>query len=237
MPNLFFNFKQFTVYQDKCAMKVGIDGVLLGAWAPVEEAQKILDIGTGTGLIALMLAQRSKAEILGIDIDNKAFLQATENIKNAPWSNRITLIENSIQEFSESTTKRFDLIVSNPPYFVDSFKSPSESRTKARHTDFLLHEDLIICSKRLLTTKGRICLILPVIEGLRCIDFGERLGLFCSKLVKVIPKPGAVPKRILIEFSQFYSKKVEYELLIETENRHSYSEEFTQLAKDFYIKL
>ena len=142
MSNQFFNFKQFTVYQDKCAMKVEIDGVLLGSWTPINDAKKILDIGTGTGLIALMLAQRSDAEILGIDIDNNAFLQATENIKNAPWSNRITLIENSIQEFSESTTMRFDLIVSNPPYFVDSFKSPSESRTKARHTDFLLHEDL-----------------------------------------------------------------------------------------------
>jgi len=237
MPNPFFNFKQFTVYQDKCAMKVGIDGVLLGAWTPVDDAQKILDIGTGTGLVALMLAQRCDAEVLGIDIDKNAFLQATENINNAPWSNRITLIENSIQDFSELTTKRFDLIVSNPPYFVNSFKSPSESRTKARHTDSLLHEDLILCAKKILTQTGRICLILPVIEGLKCVDFGERNELFCSKSVKVISKPGAVPKRLLIEFTQIYSKKVEYELLIETENRHSYSEEFTQLVKDFYIKL
>lgn len=218
-------------------MKVGIDGVLLGAWTPVGNAQKMLDVGCGTGLIGLMLAQRSQAEIRCIDIDENAVLQATENIKNSPWSNRMAVLQNSFQDFVNISTERFDLIVSNPPYFVNSLKTPDESRTKARHADLLTHVELIENAFKLLNPNGRICLILPVTEGLECINFAESIGLYCSTQVTVFPKPGVQAKRFLLEFSRTQSEKLVSELTIESEIRHHYSPEFTELAKDFYLKL
>ena len=218
-------------------MKVGIDGVLLGAWTPVGDAHKVLDVGCGTGLIAMMLAQRSKAEIRCIDIDENAVLQAIENIKNSPWSNRIAVLQNSLQDFANNSDERFDLIVSNPPYFVNSLKTPDESRTTARHTDSLTHEELIVNALKLLNPSGRICLILPVAEALQCIQFAESNGLCCSKQVTVFPKPGVQAKRFLLEFSRTQQEKSLTELTIESEIRHQYSPEFTELAKDFYLKL
>ncbi|MDP4238402.1 MAG: methyltransferase [Bacteroidota bacterium] len=237
MPNPYFSFKQFTVFQDRCAMKVGIDGVLLGAWAPVENTNHILDIGTGTGLIALMLAQRSSSLIDAIDIDSSAVAQAAGNIKLSPWATRINVQEMSLQDFAATTTQRYDLIVSNPPYFVNSLKAPSIHRTIARHTDSLTHEELIVNALHLLKPTGRICLILPVNEALDCEKFALNNGLFCTSEVKVIPKPNADVKRMLLEFSlQSYQKEIS-ELVIESNERHRYSEEFSLLAKEFYLKL
>ncbi len=218
-------------------MKVGIDGVLIGAWTPIESALKILDIGTGTGLIALMLAQRCEAEITGIDLDKQAVLQARENTQNSPWSNRVRMVEKSLQEFARDTTERYDLIVSNPPYFVNSTKTAFENRTSARHTDLLTHEELIENALKLLSPEGLICLILPLIEGQKCIEFAETKNLFCTRLVKVYPKPSAETKRLLLEFSLIKTRCKVTELIIESEIRHQYSNEFSLLAKDFYLKL
>ncbi len=237
MGNPYFSFKQFTVFQDKCAMKVGIDGVLLGAWTPVENANSILDIGTGTGLIGLMLAQRTNAEITAIDIDANAVLQATENVKNSQWPKRIHVFENALQNFANISEERFDLIVSNPPYFINSLKTPHENRTTARHTDSLTHEELIEYSIELLNPNGRICIILPVAEGTKCIEFAERKGLFCTRKVTVYPKSEVIAKRLLLEFSKINSFIQENELIVESEIRHRYSVEFTELVKDFYLKL
>lgn len=237
MPNPYFSFKQFTVYHDKCAMKVGIDGVLLGAWTNVENCDSMLDIGTGTGLIALMLAQRSLATVDAIDIDGDAILQAKENIENSPWKDRIHTQKNSLQELTKICSKQYDLIVSNPPYFVNSTKTPLENRTAARHTDSLSHEELIRHAKLLLKPTGRLCLILPVIEGFQCIEYASKTGLYCNKQVTVYPKPNAIAKRLLLEFSIFPTQKTSSELIIESEERHHYSPEFSILAKDFYLKL
>jgi len=215
-------------------MKVGIDGVLLGVWADTKNSNNILDIGTGTGLISLMLAQRSNAQITAIDIEEDAAIQATENVRNSPWADRIKVILSSLQEFSPDSS--FDLIVSNPPYFVNSLKAPSEGRTTARHTESLSHEDLIECAIRLLSPQGRICLILPVNEGLKCVEFARSKGLFCSKQVKVFPKPDTEAKRLLLEFSLEKTELQTSELSIEKE-RHQYTPEFSSLAKDFYLKL
>jgi tRNA1Val (adenine37-N6)-methyltransferase len=237
MPNPYFSFKKFTVYHDKCAMKVGIDGVLLGAWANVKNTQKILDIGTGTGLIALMLAQRSNADILAIDIEETAIIQALENISNSPWHKRIRASQTSLQKYTKSATEKFDLIVSNPPYFINSTKAPEENRNTARHTDSLTHEDLIDKSIQLLNPTSKLCIILPVSEGLECISYAESKGLFCTKLVMVFPKSNVPAKRVLIEFSREFAPREISELQIETDTRHHYSPEFTALAKDFYLKL
>ena len=236
MSNSYFSFRQFTVHQDQCAMKVGIDGVLLGAWTPVENSQTILDVGTGTGLIALMLAQRSNASILGIDIEKGAIRQATENVGNSAWNERINLLEQPFQDFAENTDHQFDLIVSNPPYFVNSLKAPSESRSTARHTDSLSHNELIENAMKILSPTGRICLILPLNEGIECTRMAETFGLFCSKRVNVYPKRNGEIKRLLIEFKTEKTETVVSDLVIE-ESRHQYSPEFTELAKDYYLKL
>jgi tRNA1Val (adenine37-N6)-methyltransferase len=237
MPNPYFSFKQFTIFHDKCAMKVGIDGVLLGAWANRTNTKKILDIGTGTGLIALMLAQRCNANIQAIDIEESAILQARENISRSLWSDRIQAQGISLQEFTKTTTERFDLIVSNPPYFINSTKAPAESRNTARHTDTLTHEELIDQSIKLLELTGRICVILPINEGLECVAYAEAKGLFCTKQVMVFPKPNTPAKRVLLEFCKKFNPKEISELTIESEIRHHYSAEFAALAKDFYLKL
>lgn len=237
MPNPYFSFKQFTAFHDKCAMKVGIDGVLLGAWANVANARKVLDIGTGTGLIALMIAQRCNASIQAIDIEESAVVQARENTSRSPWVNRIKVHQMSLQEFTKSTTERFDLIVSNPPYFINSTKAPEESRNTARHTDTLTHEELVDQAILLLEPKGKLCIILPVTEGTECVAYGENKGLFCTNLVLVFPKPNVQAKRVLLEFSMEFAPKETDELIIESDIRHRYSPEFTALAKDFYLKL
>jgi tRNA1Val (adenine37-N6)-methyltransferase len=237
MANPYFSFKQFTVYQDRCAMKVGIDGVLLGAWSDVVNTEHILDIGTGTGLIALMIAQRSNSVIDAIEIDKNAVDQAKENIECSPWSKRIHVQELSLQEFAKITPQRYDLIISNPPYFINSLKAPSLNRTTARHTDTLTHEELILNAKVLLKSTGRICIILPVIEASRCKLFAQTNKLFCTREVTVFPKPNAKAKRILLEFSSNQALMQCTELIIESNERHHYSDEFTNLAKEFYLRL
>ena len=218
-------------------MKVGIDGVLLGIWANTVNAARILDIGTGTGLIALILAQRCTSIIDSIDIHPYAVKQAKENIRLSPWPNRINVEEISLQNYAESTACRYDLIVSNPPYFVNSLKAPDEDRATARHTDTLTHEELIFNAMLLLAPSGKICIILPVVEAELCKKYALSKGLFCTCEVKVIPKPNAAVKRILMEFRFLDIQNQVSELVVESTTRHQYSEEFILLAKDFYLRL
>jgi tRNA1Val (adenine37-N6)-methyltransferase len=218
-------------------MKVGTDGVLLGAWADVENTLSILDIGTGSGLIALMLAQRSKAIITAIDIDKKAVIQAKINAENSQWTDRIQILETDLLAFSNTTKSKFDLIVSNPPFFKNSLETPEFARTIARHATTDFHNQIIISSLKLLTDNGKLCLILPINEGNECIAFALKKGLFCSKKVTVFPKPINAAKRLLIEFSKQNTDCIYSELVIESDVRHCYTKDFTILVKDFYLKL
>jgi len=235
MSNPYFQFKQFKINQDRCAMKVGTDGVLLGVWTDVSGVRSILDVGTGTGLIALMLAQRSPAAILGIEIDVDAAAQAVENVQNSPWRERIKIETVSLQTFTKNTDYRFDLIVSNPPYFNKSLKNPDAQRSVARHTDSLSQQDLIVAVDALLSDSGRLAVILPTVEGLEFILQAEMSGLYCSKKTKVIPRIGAAEKRLLLEFSRAKSACREDSLLIEIE-RHCYSERFRELTEGYYLE-
>lgn len=238
MPNPYFKFKQFTVFHDKCAMKVGVDGVTLGAWANVDNAKNILDIGTGSGLIALMLAQRSNAIIDAIDIEENAVLQAQENVDNSSWKERIHVKNCSIQDFTRTTDNKYDLIVSNPPYFLESLKTPSEKRNLARHADELTHEDLLDCSIKLLNPSGIVSFILPVIEAEKLIDYAtEILILNCLRKTYLIPKQGKQAKRLLLEFGFTNETTVTSDLIIETHNRQEYTPDYHLLVKDFYLKL
>ncbi len=235
MANPYFRFKQFVIYQDRCAMKVGTDGVLLGAWAGCGNAQSILDIGSGTGLIALMLAQRSSALVDAVEIDVEAAIQAEENAQASPYSSRIQLHALSLQEFVKQTEKKYDLIVSNPPYFNNSHKSPKATRTQARHTDTLSFVELLESVKQMLAENGRFEVVLPIDEGEMFISKALELGLFCVKRTNVIPKPNAQVKRLLLSFALSESDCVVEELQIEGEQRHQYSDEFKAMTKDFYL--
>ncbi|MCD7848911.1 MAG: methyltransferase [Parabacteroides sp.] len=238
MPNPYFQFKQFTIRHDKCAMKVGTDGVLLGAWAATEGCDRILGIGTGTGLIALMLAQRSKAVIDAIDIDAGACLQAEENAEASPFAGRIRVIHSGLADFASTAACQYDLIVSNPPYFADSLKCPDRQRSTARHTDTLPLDALLHDGRKLLAPGGRLALILPYDRKEHLMDCIRKENLFPSREISVIPVPGAQPKRILIELTaEMPASPVSTgELTIEIE-RHRYTGEYIDLTKDFYLKM
>ena len=235
MPNPYFQFKRFTVYHDRCAMKVGTDGVLLGAWTDVSSSQQILDIGTGTGLIALMLAQRNvTAHITAIDIDEEAIEQAQGNIAASPWKNRIEVMK---QDFCQYSANRlFDTIVSNPPYFNQSLKGPDSQRNTARHTDSLDSSDLFKKVAEILHPEGRFSIIIPSDQTDEIIRIAATYGLHPSRQTDVITRPGLPPKRALLAFQKAEEICFKVELVIELE-RHVYSEDYIALTRDFYLKM
>ncbi len=235
MSNQEFVFKQFKITQDKCAMKVGTDAVLLGSWVNTSHAKKILDIGTGTGIIALMLAQKSSANIDAIDIDNGAFIQASENANACKWKNRIEVHQISLQEFAKNNNQQYDLIVSNPPYFVDSSKALEESRTNARHTDQLPFVDLLNGILKLLLPTGKFYVILPTKESELFRELAERNKLYLTKLTRVITRADKPEKRVLMRFEFIHKPFSEDSIVIENDERHSYSNDYKELTKDYYL--
>ena len=188
MANDYFQFKQFTIRQERCAMKVGTDGVLLGAWTDVTHARRLLDIGTGTGLIAIMAAQRNPELIIdAIEIDPAAFEQARENANSTSWRERIHLFQGEVQAFAPPY--KYDIIVCNPPFFINSTKNPELNRTLARHCETLSHEDLLQVSDNLLLPEGKLCVILPVNEAKHFIELTQGKKWFVNKLSTVYPTP------------------------------------------------
>lgn len=236
MSNSTFAFKQFVIQQDRCAMKVGTDAVLLGAWVYPNGSKKILDIGTGTGVIALMLAQKSNAQITAIDIDQKAVEQATINFSESIFDKQLKAIHSSLQEFVKVCDEKFDLIVTNPPYFIDSLKSSDTDRSTARHADLLPYEDLILGVKKLLNEKGKFCLILPKNEAILFRELAESKGLHLSKLLRVRTRLDKdTEKRHIMQFEYHPSEFSESTLVIEKDSRFDYTEEYKNLTKDYYI--
>ena len=239
-PN--FRFKQFTVWHDRCAMKVGTDGVLLGAWAP--GGTRILDIGTGSGLIALMLAQRfPEASIDAIDIDEAAVEQARENFAASPWTDRLHAFHARLQDWQnhplQITNYKYDLIVSNPPYFRNSLKNPDKGRQTARHTDTLSYAELLRHSARLLTEKGLLALVLPAEaeQEVRGLAAAELLSL--THLTRVYSKESKPARRVLLEFEKSTSRDTdisitEDSLVLENEIGGR-SAAYQELTKDFYL--
>jgi tRNA1Val (adenine37-N6)-methyltransferase len=235
MSNNYFSFKQFTICHDRSAFKVGTDGVLLGAYADVAKVKRILDIGTGSGLIAIMLAQRCKAEIAAIEPDNESFLQSCENVRNSGWDGRIKVECTDLQSYSPDELK-FDLIVTNPPYFTDSLKNPDPRKSAARHNDSLTSEELLEGVSKLLEENGRLQLILPYVEGNIFIAEAHRYGLYCNNILKIKPLPDSEIRRLILTFSRERLKVTEKFLTIEHGKRHEFTEEYMNLTKDFYLK-
>lgn len=234
MPNPYFQFKQFTVWHDRCAMKVGTDGVLLGAWTRVVNAQRILDVGTGTGLVALMLVQRSNAFIIALEIDGTATVQAQENIARSPWQDRIEVIQADFKDYVSTT--QFDVIVSNPPYFADSLKCPDPQRTAARHNNELTYEELLKGVATLLAADGEFTIVIPSDASKRVKEIAAHYSLFPSKQLDVITKPGLPPKRNLITFT-FHEQACQTDELIIELARHAYSNEYVELTKQYYLNM
>lgn len=233
-----FRFKQFSIAQDRCAMKVGTDGVLLGAWTPlINNPYNILDIGTGTGVIALMLAQRSHAEqIDAIEIDDETYEQATENFENSPWNDRLYCYHAGLDEFVDEVEEEFDLIVSNPPFYTENYKSENEQRDAARFEDSLPFDELVEAADFFLSDHGIFSVIVPFKEEEKIISLCKERDLFPLKITRVKGTPTTEIKRSLLAFSRIEQTQLIDELVIETA-RHQYTPEYIALTKDFYLKM
>ncbi len=233
-----FRFKEFTVHQDRCAMKIGTDGVLLGSWIPIpDDVNSILDIGTGTGVIALIAAQRSCAEIIdAIEIDDNAYEQAVENFEASNWGDRLFCYHASFQEFFQEIDDTYDLLVSNPPFFTENYKTTDNSRDIARFEDALPFDHLFIGASRLLSEKGKFGMVMPYKEEDSVVDIAQKVGLFPHMITRVRGNMSSDIVRSLLLFGFDKVDCKEEELIIER-SRHEYTEEYIELTKDFYLKM
>jgi tRNA1Val (adenine37-N6)-methyltransferase len=234
-----FQFKQFAIQQDKTAMKVGTDGVLLGAWTPVaHHPYNVLDIGAGTGLISLMLAQRCGAEqIDGLEIDAAAHEECVENFEASPWGDRLFCYHASLDDFMEEWEEEYDLIVSNPPFYTEDYTSGDAQRDAARFTTSLPFQDLLEASGIILSENGVLAVIIPFKEEANFVALAQEEGLFPFKATRVKGTPESPVKRSLLAFSRHKTDSITTdELIIETA-RHQYTEAYIELTRDFYLKM
>ena len=233
-----FTFKQFSVNQDRCAMKIGTDGVLLGAWTPlINNPFSALDIGAGTGILSLMLAQRSNAsQIDAIEIDEDAYEQCVENCEASPWGDKLFCFHVGLDEFVDEPEDEYDLIISNPPFYTDDYKSDNSSRDLARFEDALPFEELIEAAALLLSDNGIFSVIIPYKEEERFVSMCKELDLFPLKITRVKGTPTSEIKRSLLAFCRIEQTALIDELVIEI-SRHNYTPEYIELTKEFYLKM
>ena len=234
-----FQFKQFSVNQDQTAMKIGTDGVLLGAWTPLENNPKsVLDIGTGTGIIALMLAQRSEAEqIDALEIDESAYEQAVENFENSPWGDRLFCFHAGLDEFVDDPEDEYDLIVSNPPFYSEEYRSENEQRDLARFQGAMPFEELVEAADLLLSENGIFSVIIPFNEEDRFIELCAEVELYPIKVTRVKGTPNTKIIRSLLAFKRYELAVLTADELVIEISRHEYTTEYIALTKDFYLKM
>lgn len=245
MPNKPFVFKQFSVNQDKCAMKIGTDGVLLAAWTSLEKKPySILDIGAGTGVLSLMLAQRSHAEIIdAIEIDDHAYEQCVDNFEQSPWGDRLFCYHAALEEFADEIDDRYDLIVSNPPFYSEDYKTDNKQRDLARFQDAMPFDHLIESVSKLLSEDGIFSVIIPYKEEEKLIYLASNFKLIPNRILHIKGTPTSEIKRSLIEFSLLnmpagrQGSAIKMDRLIIETSRHQYTEDYTNLTKDFYLKM
>lgn len=233
-----FQFKQFTVFQDRCAMKIGTDGVLLGAWTSLEgNPSSILDIGAGTGIIALILAQRSEAETVdALEIDEEAYEQCVENFEASPWADRLFCYHAGLDEFVEEEIEKYELIVSNPPFYTEDVSSGDASRDIARQNTSLPFDELLRGVSKLLSEDGAFSTIIPFKKEDDIIELASQNRLFPRRVARVKGNPSSEIKRSLLELS-FEEKVVKLDELVIEMERHRYTEEYVNLTQDFYLKM
>ena len=239
MGNKSFKFKQFEIFHDKTAMKVGTDGVLLGAWVDLDNATSVLDVGTGTGLIALMVAQRSKeAVVRAIEIDKDAAEQAKENVRLSSFADRVEVEMVSFQHFVAAAEQKFDVVVSNPPFFVDALHAPDEARTNARHNTTLSIYDLLELGDRLLNPNGRLAVVYPADHMEQLLLTIAEKGWYLLRQTDVYTTvESKSPKRVLLELCREVGIEGTVNRLVIEERRHQYTREYVELTQDFYLKM
>jgi tRNA1Val (adenine37-N6)-methyltransferase len=236
-----FKFKEFVVNQDKTAMKIGTDGVLLGAWSSVNTfPDSILDIGSGTGVVALMIAQRSDAMTIdAVEVDENAYEQTVENFEQSDWGDRLYCYNATFQEFANEIAEEeetYDLIVSNPPFYTDEFETKDDARNKARFTSSLSFEELLSGVSKILSADGKFTIIIPFKEEENFINLAKNNNLLLNKVCHVQGNPSSEIKRSLLEFSFHQTEIIKEHLIIEIE-RHQYTEDYINLTKEFYLKM
>lgn len=238
MSNQPFVFKKFSINQDNCAMKIGTDAVILGAWTTVENyLNSALDIGAGTGILSLMLAQRCEAELIdAIETDDSAYEQCVENFENSIWSDRLFCYHTSLEEFTNEIEDKYDLIISNPPFYSEDYKTENKRRDLARFNDALPFDHLIESVSKLLSEEGLFSVIIPFKEEDEFKLLASTFKLFPNRILRVKGNPKSEIKRSLIEFSFSKNETNIEELIIET-SRHQYTEDYINLTKDFYLKM
>ena len=231
-----FRFKKFSIDQDSATYPISTDSILLGAWATIADAATVLDIGTGTGVLALMIAQRSESrtQITGIDLLAAACRCAARNFAASPWAGRLQAVESPVQVFATDTMQCFDLIVSNPPYFSSTVVSPNTNRRLSRNTGALPPHELLTAVDRLLALHGRFCVILPVQEGRRLIECGAIIGLYCTAETAVYTRTGKPAERLLLQFERNPYPFRRSRLVIYDRGEER-SAEFRHLTQDFYL--
>ena len=234
-----FQFKQFSVNQDQTAMKIGTDGVLLGAWTPIDNNPKsVLDIGTGTGIIALMLAQRCDTEqIDALEIDENAYEQAVENFEGSPWGDRLFCFHAGLDEFIDDPEDEYDLIVSNPPFFSEDYRSANEQRDLARFQEAMPFEELVEAADLLLSENGIFSVIIPFNEEDRFIELCAEVELFPIKVTRVKGAQNTKIVRSLLAFKRYELSVLTADELVIEISRHEYTAEYIALTKDFYLKM
>jgi tRNA1Val (adenine37-N6)-methyltransferase len=233
-----FQFKEFSVNQDQCAMKIGTDGVLLGAWTSIESNPfSILDIGAGTGVLSLMLAQRSDAQVIeALEIDDKAYEQCVENFEESIWNDRLFCYHASLEEFTEEIEDTYDLIVCNPPFYSEDYKTENTQRDLARFQDAMPFEHLLESVVALLSKDGTFSVVIPFSEEKKFITLAKQVALSPSRILNVRGNLSAEIKRSFIEFTFKKQDAKISELIIETD-RHKYTEDYINLTQDFYLKM
>ena len=237
-----FHFRKFSIEQDGAAHPVGTDGVLLGAWTDISACRKVLDIGTGTGVVALMLAQRLSDRpeneafaITAVELHGPSAECARGNFARAPWCDQLILVESAIQEFAVPEAGQFDLIVSNPPYFSGQMRARDPVRRHGRHDETLTHEALLDCATRLMKPDGRFCGILPPEQGRKLCEAAMRKGLSCNQETEVYARPGKPVERLLLRFDNI-PLPFERNKLVLMDGEGARSADFQVLVSNFYLK-
>ena len=234
-----FKFKQFAINQDRCAMKIGTDAVLLGAWCPIDNNPKsILDIGAGTGILALMLAQRTNADqIDALEIDEEAYEQCVENFEASAWADKLFCYHAGLDEFVDEPEDEYDLIISNPPFYNEDFKTENEQRDLARFQDAMPFEDLIEAADLLLSENGTFAVVIPYKEEERFIDLCAEYELYPVKATRVKGSHKTPIVRSLLAFKRFELSVLTADELVVEINRHEYTDDYINLTQDFYLKM
>ena len=230
-----FFFKHFALFHHRSTMKIGTDAILLGRWVEVNEDDDVLDIGTGCGLLPLMLAQKGIKSADAVEIDSDSYEEAAQNFSNSAWKSRLFAINDDIKRYAVSCTKKYDLVVSNPPFFFGDNIPEKEKKGLARHTNTLSYNDLLISVKKLLKPDGRFALVLPARESLTFLKDAENQGFFLKKEMKIVPIEGKEPNRINMQLVVNQVDKVESETFVLRHQDHSFTKEYKEFLKDYYL--